>query len=59
MEGTITPRLLERKAPGLIQNRRLHALKLPTIDEFADAITTAATDRDLQSGHTIFVGRTD
>lgn len=59
IEGTITPRLLERKNPGLIEHRRLQASKLPTIDEFADAITNAAADKDLPSGHTIFVGPTD
>lgn len=59
IEGTITPRLLERKNPGLIENRRLQAHKLPTIEEFADAIVNAAADRSLPSGHTIFVGPTD
>lgn len=59
IEGTITPRLLERKNPGLIENRRLQAHKLPTIEEFADAIVNAAADRSLSSGHTIFVGPTD
>ena len=59
IEGTITPRLLERKNPGLIENRRLQAHKLPTIEEFADAIVDAATDRSLPPGHTILVGSTD
>jgi 3-oxoacyl-[acyl-carrier protein] reductase len=59
IEGTITSRLLERKHPGLIENRRLQAHKFPTIEEVADAIVNAATDRSLPSGHTIFVGPTD
>jgi 3-oxoacyl-[acyl-carrier protein] reductase len=59
IEGTVTPRLLERKNPGLIEHRRMQAQKLPTIDEFAEAITTAAADSSLPSGHTIFVGPTD
>lgn len=59
IEGTITPRLLERKNPGLIEYRRLQAEKLPTIDEFAEAIATAAADKSLPSGHTIFVGPSD
>lgn len=59
IEGTITPRLLERKNPGLIEHRRLQANKLPTLEEFAEAIATAAADKDLPSGHTVFVGPTD
>lgn len=59
IEGTITPRLLERKSPGLIEQRRLQANNLPTVDEFADAIAAASADENLPSGHTIFVGPTD
>jgi len=59
IEGTITPRLLERKNPGLIEHRRLQANKLPTVDDFAEAIATAAADKHLPSGHTVFVGPTD
>jgi 3-oxoacyl-[acyl-carrier protein] reductase len=59
IEGTITPRLLERKYPGLIEHRRLQADNLPTVDEFADAIATAAADHSLASGRTVFVGPTD
>jgi 3-oxoacyl-[acyl-carrier protein] reductase len=59
IEGTITPRLLERKNPGLIEHRRRQASKLPTVDEFAEAIATAAADKHLPSGHTVFVGPTD
>jgi NAD(P)-dependent dehydrogenase (short-subunit alcohol dehydrogenase family) len=59
IEGTITPRLLDRKNPGLIEHRRLRANKLPSVDEFAEAIAAAAADKSLPSGHTIFVGPTD
>jgi NAD(P)-dependent dehydrogenase (short-subunit alcohol dehydrogenase family) len=59
IEGTITPRLLERKNQGLIEHRRLQANKLPTVDEFAEAIANAAADKHLPSGHTVFVGPTD
>ncbi len=56
IEGTITPRLLNRMSPGLMQNRQT---ALPSIDEFASAICAAAQDANLPSGHTIFVGSTD
>lgn len=59
IEGTITPRLLERKNPGLIEHRRNQANKVITVDEFAEAIATAALDKTLPSGHTIFVGPTE
>ena len=56
IEGTITPRLLQRQAPGLIENRRKEAGRLPTVDEFASAIANGALDLSLASGETIFVG---
>lgn len=59
IEGTITPRLLERKNPGLIEYRRDEARKLPTVDEFAEVIAVAASDKSLPPGHTIFVGSTE
>ncbi len=59
IEGTITPRLLERKHPGLTKHRRERAHTLPTVDEFAEIIATAAADNSLRSGHTIFVGSTE
>ncbi|HEX4809960.1 MAG TPA: SDR family oxidoreductase [Bryobacteraceae bacterium] len=59
IEGTITPRLLERSAPGLIEDRRSETGRLPTVDEFADVIAAAALNDGLPSGHTIFVGATD
>ena len=56
IEGTITPRLLQKKSKGLIEARRQEAGALPTVDEFASEIVRAATDRELASGHTVFVG---
>jgi NAD(P)-dependent dehydrogenase (short-subunit alcohol dehydrogenase family) len=58
IEGTITLRLLERKSPGSLADR-LEANRLPTVDEFADAIVAAAIDPALPNGHTVFVGSTD
>lgn len=59
IEGTITPKLLERQDRGLIQARRLEAGALPTVDEFAHAIVEACGDPALVSGATIFVGSTE
>lgn len=56
IEGTITPRLMERESPGLIEARRAAAGSLPTVDDFALAIVDAAVRSDLTSGATIFVG---
>lgn len=59
IDGTITPRLLERAQPGLIETRRRQATRLPTVKEFAQAVAAAALDESLQTGHTVFVGSTD
>jgi NAD(P)-dependent dehydrogenase (short-subunit alcohol dehydrogenase family) len=59
IEGTITPRLLERSHPGLLQHRKSETAPLPTVQEFADVIATAALNEDLPSRHTIFVGPID
>jgi len=56
IEGTITPRLLQRQMPGLIESRRQEAGSLPTVDDFAAAIVDAAVDATLTSGHTVYVG---
>ena len=57
IEGTITPRLLDRMHRGLTESRRDEAGSLPTIDEFARAIADAVTDAE-PSQATIFVGST-
>ncbi|MGO8950905.1 MAG: SDR family oxidoreductase [Ktedonobacterales bacterium] len=57
VEGTITPKLLERAAPGLAGARRsIVGGKLPTAAEMGEAIAGAVSDPELPSGHTIVVG---
>lgn len=56
IEGTITPRLLERKNPGLMEGR---AHELPTVEEFATVIAQSAVDQKLSNGETVFVGSTE
>jgi NAD(P)-dependent dehydrogenase (short-subunit alcohol dehydrogenase family) len=56
IEGTITPKLLERSTPGFTQGWRDQKGALPTAEEFCASIATAALDRDLESGHVIVVG---
>lgn len=59
IDGSITPRLMERSSPGLIEARREEAGALPTVEEFAEAIAEAAVDASLSSGDTVFVGSTE
>jgi 3-oxoacyl-[acyl-carrier protein] reductase len=59
IEGTITPKLLERTQRGLIESRRARAGALPTVQEFAAAIVDAAADARRPNGHVSFVGPTD
>lgn len=59
IEGTITPKLLERAAPGLIETRRAQAGALPTVRDFAEAVVNAACDQKLKSGETVYVGAVD
>jgi NAD(P)-dependent dehydrogenase (short-subunit alcohol dehydrogenase family) len=59
IEGTTTPKLMDRKMPGLIDIRRGQAGWLPTIDDFARAIVAAAAEPALESGETVYVGSTD
>jgi hypothetical protein len=59
IEGTITPKLLERTQRGLIESRRGEAGALPTVQEFAAAIVDAAADARRPNGHVSFVGATD
>ena len=59
IEGTITPKLLERTQRGLIESRRGQAGTLPTVEEFAAAIVDAAADARRPNGHVSFVGATD
>jgi 3-oxoacyl-[acyl-carrier protein] reductase len=59
IEGTITPKLMERSSKGLIDERREQAGSLPNVAEFAGAIADACTNASLTSGETIFVGSTE
>jgi NAD(P)-dependent dehydrogenase (short-subunit alcohol dehydrogenase family) len=59
IEGTITPKLMERQSPGLLAARRRQAGQLPTVDDFARAVADATEDTALQSGETVFVGSTE
>jgi len=59
IEGTITPKLLQRQSPGLIESRRQEAGSLPSVEEFAAAIVKAAVDDSYTTGETIYVGSTD
>lgn len=55
IDGTITPKLLERKHPGILAERRA-AGKLITVEEFAAVIAEAATDEKIKSGGTLLAG---
>jgi 3-oxoacyl-[acyl-carrier protein] reductase len=59
IEGTITPKLLQRQSPGLIESRRQEAGSLPNVEDFAAAIVKAAADDSYMTGETIYVGSTD
>jgi 3-oxoacyl-[acyl-carrier protein] reductase len=59
IEGTITPRLLQRQNPGLIEDRRQEAGSLPDVEQFAAAIVDAAAVAEYASGATIYVGSTE
>lgn len=56
IEGTITPKLLERTAPGLLKMRREAIGQLPSAPEMGEAIAEAAIDPSLENGSTIVVG---
>jgi 3-oxoacyl-[acyl-carrier protein] reductase len=59
IEGTITPKLLQRQSPGLIEERRREAGSLPNVEEFAAAIVDAAVGVEHKSGTTLYVGSTE
>lgn len=58
IDGTITPKLLNRMRPGVIDDRRQQAGWLPTTDDFARAIATAAASEQ-EPGATIYIGSTE
>lgn len=57
VEGTITPKLLQRAARGIAAGPAAPPTRLPTAAEMGAAIAAAALDPALPSGHTIVVGR--
>jgi NAD(P)-dependent dehydrogenase (short-subunit alcohol dehydrogenase family) len=59
IEGTITPKLLQRQSPGLIEERRREAGSLPDVEEFAAAIVDAAAGPHYKSGTTLYIGSTE
>ena len=59
VEGTITPKLLERQSRGLIEKRRQAVGSLPSVEEFAAAVVQAGVNESYSSGDTIYVGSTD
>jgi NAD(P)-dependent dehydrogenase (short-subunit alcohol dehydrogenase family) len=56
IEGTITPKLLERVTPGLSGSRRTAMGTLPTAEDMGRVIAQAATDTSLISGQTLVIG---
>jgi 3-oxoacyl-[acyl-carrier protein] reductase len=58
IEGTTTVMLLERAAPGIVDARKDQVGDIPTVGEFAAAVTSAALARH-PTGHTIYVGGSD
>lgn len=56
IEGTITPRLLERTARGYAAERRRQIGPMPTTEDMARAIAAAVLDSTLPTGHTVVVG---
>ena len=56
IDGTITPKLLNRQNRGLIDSRREAAGALPTVREFARAIVDACAAPGLRGGDTVYVG---
>lgn len=56
IEGTITATLLNRLNPDAIESRRQAAGKLYTVEEFAEEIAALVGRKDLEVGHTEYVG---
>jgi len=54
--GTITPKLLERAAPGLLKLRREAIGQLPSDSDMGEAIAEAASNQSLPGGSTVVVG---
>lgn len=59
IEGTITPKLMQRQNPGFIESRCTQVGFLPSVEDFARAIVDATANTQLESGATVFVGSTE
>ena len=59
IEGTVTPQLLERVAPDLIEKRRARLGRLPTASEMGQKVAQSVTNTTLVSGATVIVGGND
>lgn len=59
IEGTITPKIMERSNRGLISERREQAGSLPSVEDFASVIADTCANSSLSSGATVFVGSTE
>jgi len=59
LDGSITPKLLNRMRPGVIEQRREEAGTLPTVEDFAAEVVKAALNTDLASGDTVYIGSTE
>jgi NAD(P)-dependent dehydrogenase (short-subunit alcohol dehydrogenase family) len=56
IEGTITPKLLERTAPGLLEQRRTKEGTLPTATEMGQQVALATLNPSLPTGSLVVVG---
>ena len=58
IEGTIMAKMMERRAPGLSEERRQESQsgQLPSVTEMGEAIASAAMDTTLPGGYTVVVG---
>jgi NAD(P)-dependent dehydrogenase (short-subunit alcohol dehydrogenase family) len=59
VEGTITPKLMERADTGMLEARRQAAGWLPTVDDMAAAIVRACGDDTIEQGAVLYVGETN
>jgi NAD(P)-dependent dehydrogenase (short-subunit alcohol dehydrogenase family) len=56
IDGTITPKLLERTAPGLLEQRRTKEGTLPTATEMGQQVALASLNPSLSTGSLVVVG---
>ena len=56
VEGTITPKLLERAQPGTLKGRSEMGTPIPTVHDMAAAVVKACGDDKMEQGEVIYVG---